>query len=72
MLKGITIPHEPADEITVATLKETHKSIQNDILSAAANSHQEWQVTNLRDYHETMFAIEKVLKYFAGENWDDN
>ena len=72
MIKGITIPYELADDITVATLRETHNRIQNDILNAAANIHKEWEVENLRDYHEALFAIEKVLKYFTGENWDDN
>lgn len=72
MLNGIAIPYELADEITVANLKEARRSLLRDIgFSAELANHKPHEMENLRDYHENLFAIEKVLTYFAGDKWND-
>ena len=72
MIKGITIPYELADEITIANLKETRETILNEILGSAANAHLPHEMENLRDHHEDLLAIERVLTYFAGDKWNES
>lgn len=72
MLNGISIPYEVADDITISSLKVARQVILEEMVSNAFNYDKEHEKENMRNNMEALFAIERVLTYFAGDKWNDN
>ena len=71
MLNGVSIPYELADRITEMNLRDMRKSTLECIQESANNAHKPHEQENLRNYYQTLFALEEVLRYMCGEKWDD-
>ena len=71
MLKGISISYTLADEITVANLKDMRTSLLQSVDGSAKNFSKTHEQENLRESYKTLFAIEEVLRYVAGDKWND-
>jgi hypothetical protein len=68
----VKLDYDIADKITVDNLKEAHKTLREEIAGNAFNYAKDHERENLRNNAEYLIAVEKVLQYFVGVNWNDN
>ena len=68
---GLDISHEIADQITMENLLDVRKNLLKDIERSVVDYHFTHEQQNLRDHYENLFALERMLYYFGGNNWRD-